>query len=400
MFTLGFTSGLPFYILKDVLKAQMTDAGVDIETIGLFSAVAVPYTLKFLWSPPMDAYTPLGLGRRRGWIILSQLCLLLSIGAMGLSDPNSSLTLLGMTALAVAFFGASQDIALDAFRREYLREEELGFGTGVWMNAWRIGSYVSVGGAFLASDLGFGYESIYPALSLLVLIGLGTAILMPEPKTEGLPPRTFRESVTAPFLEFFRREKAWPILLFILFYKLGDSMAQAMNIPFLLGHGYTKTEYFLVVKVFGMAGLFGGVLLGGVLMMRFGLNRSLWVFGVLQGLSTACFSLIVLFDPTSPEWASLRYPLLAGVVGLEFASAGMGQAAYASYMALQTDKRFTAVQYALLSSLMAVPGSLASALTGYMVAGLGWTGFYTACALLCLPGLYLLTRLAPWKADT
>ena len=397
MFTLGFSSGFPFYIVKDVLKAQMTDAGVNIETIGLLSIVSLPYTLKFLWSPLMDAYAPPLFGRRRGWILAMQVLLLASIAAMGLFDAQESLHLIGAVALTIAFFGASQDIALDAFRREYLSEAELGFGTGVWMNAWRLGMYASVGGAFLASDLGLDYQSIYFALSLFMIIGIATTLLVPEPQTTAPRRPSFKDSVVAPFAEFFRRREALAILSFILLYKMGDSMAGAMNIPFILQQGYSKTEYLVIVKGIGMFGLFGGVLLGGTIMIRLGINKSLWIFGILQALSTACFALIVCFDHDSPDWDSLRHPLLTAIVGFEFLSAGMGQAAYASYMALQTDKRFTATQYALLSSLMAVPGSLAAAVTGYMVAALGWGGFYVSCALLALPGMLLLTKLAPWR---
>ena len=398
MFALGFSSGFPFYIVKDVLKAQMTDAGVNIETIGLFSAVSLPYTLKFLWSPLMDAYTPPLFGRRRGWMAAMQLLLLASIAAMGLFDAQNSLHLIGVTALAIAFFGASQDIALDAFRREYLDESELGFGTGVWMNAWRLGMYASVGGAFLASDFGFSYQGIYLILSLFMIVGIATTLIIEEPPASPYRPRSLKESVVAPFAEFLQRREALLVLSFILFYKMGDSMAAAMNIPFLLKQGYSKTEYLVIVKGIGMFGLFGGVLLGGAIMIRLGIEKSLWIFGVLQAVSTAFFAIIVCFDHASPEWDSIRLPLLGAVVGFEFLSSGMGQAAYASYMALQTDRRFTATQYALLSSLMAVPGSLAAAVTGFMVAALGWAGFYVTCALLALPGMLLLTRLAPWRS--
>ena len=397
MFALGFSSGFPFYIVKDVLKAQMTDADIDIETIGLFSAISLPYTLKFLWAPLIDAYAPVLFGRRRGWMIATQLLLLVSIAAMGLFDVRHSLSLAAATAMAIAFFGASQDIALDAFRREYLTEAELGFGTGVWMNAWRLGMYASVGGAFLAGDFGLGYRSIYFALSLFMLVGIVATLLVSEPQSPLRPPSSFKESVVSPFAEFFRRREALLVVSFILLYKMGDSMAAAMNIPFILKQGYSKTEYLVIVKGIGMIGLFGGVLLGGAVMIRLGINKSLWIFGILQALSTACFSLIVCFDHASSEWASLRRPLLSAIVGFEFLASGMGQAAYASYMALQTDRRFSATQYALLSSIMAVPGSLAAAVTGYMVALLGWGGFYASCALLALPGMGLLVRLAPWR---
>ena len=397
MAAMGFSSGLPFYIIKDVLKAQMTEAQVSIETIGLSSALALPYTLKFLWSPPMDAYAPLGLGRRRGWIILAQVLLLGAIATLGLPSPESSLELLALAALAVSFFGATQDIALDAFRREFLKDEELGFGTGLWMNTWRLGMLVAVGGAFLSSDLGLDYRSIYLLLSLLMFVGIVTALLVPEPRVGVAPPTSLRESVVSPFVEFFQRPLALWILLFILFYKLGDSVAQTMAIPYLLGQGYSKSEYFVVVKGVGMVSLFGGVLLGGVLMARLGIGKCLWIFGLLQALSTALFSLIVLVRHEEDQ--GLRLGLLSGIVGFEFLSAGLGQAAYASYMAMQTNKRFTATQYSLLSSLMAVPATVVGASAGHMVAHLGWVGFYTVCALLAIPGMAILVKLLPGRGD-
>ncbi len=397
MFFLGLSSGFPFYIVKDVLKAQMTDAGIDIGTIGLFSAVSIPYTLKFLYSPLMDFYIPPFLGRRRGWMLITQILLLLSTASMGLANPELSLYLLGFTALVTAFFGASQDIVLDAFRREFLKDNELGFGTGIWMNAWRLGMFVAVGGAFWASDRGISYQTIYVMLSFLMLIGIITTLLVPEPKIELPPSMQGAASLLTPFKEFFKRRWAGSILLFILLYKLGDSMAQVMNIPFILGQGYSKTEYLFAVKGLGMFGLFGGVLVGGGVMVRLGIHKSLWIFGFLQAASTASFALIVLFDKNALSWVSLRIPLLSCIVFFEFISAGMGQAAYASYMAIQTNKAFTATQYSLLTSLMAVSATIGGAATGYLQKVLGWGGFYIFCAFLAVPGMALLIRLAPWN---
>ena len=397
MLALGFVSGFPFYIVKDVLKAWMTDANVDIKTIGLLSAVTLPYTLKFVWSPVMDAVTP-PLGRRRGWILIAQIGLVLTIALLGQFNPHNDLLLIATIALCVAFFGASQDIALDAFRREYLDDEELGFGTCVWMNAWRLGMYVSVGVSFLAADNNVGWGTIHIFLASMMLLGIMTVLLVPEPKVAVAPPTSLKEAVIGPFLEFFMRHGALMVLAFILLYKLGDNMAVALNIPFILKQGFSKTEYFLIVKGIGVLGLFGGVLLGGALMVRLGIATSLWIFGVLQAISTLCFGLLVWVDHSSPFWETYRHTLLTAIVGFEFLATGMGQAAYATYMAIQTNKRFTATQYALLTSLMAVPGTIAAAVTGYMVVFLGWGGFYIACALAAIPGMYLLVHLAPWGA--
>jgi PAT family beta-lactamase induction signal transducer AmpG len=390
MFTLGFASGFPFYIVRDVLKLWLTDANIDLGTIGLFSAVALPYTWKFVWSPVMDGVTPPFLGRRRGWMLMTQIGLLILIAAMGQLDPTKSLKMMAVVAFCIAIFSASQDIVLDAFRREYLTDEELGLGTGIWMNAWRFGMFASTGTAFLLSD-SIGYPNVHLVLSLMMGIGIITTLFVPEPDTGVSAPHTLQEAVIEPFREFFSRGGAWWVLTFILLYKIGDNMAGAMNIPFILKMGFTKQEYFVIVKGIGMFALFGGAFLGGIVMIRLGIANSLWVFGILQAISTACFALLVIIGK--------NHVLLTGIVAFEFLATGLGQAAYASYMAVQTNKRFTATQYAMMTSLMAIPGTVAAAITGYMAEYLGWSGFYIVCALVALPGMLLLIWIAPWGSS-
>ncbi|THB74425.1 MAG: MFS transporter [Desulfobacteraceae bacterium] len=398
MFLFGFSSGFPYYIIKDVLKLWMTESNVSLGTIGLFSAVGLPYTLKFVWSPMMDGIVPPFLGRRRGWILMAQIGLMLSIALLGQFDPENTLFWIAIMALCVNFFGASQDIALDAFRREYLNNEELGFGTGVWMNAWRLGMYISVGLALL-TDLNFTWSSIHIILAGMMGIGIITNLCVSEPKVDAAPPVSIKEAVVEPFVEFFKRSAPLTILLFILLYKIGDNMAGTMNIPFILKMGFSKAEYFVIVKGIGMLGLFGGVLIGGSVMIRLGIARSLWIFGILQAVSTACFAILVKVDHTSLFWAEYKQVLLSAIVLFEFLATGLGQAAYATYMAIQTNKRFTATQYALLTSLMAIPGVVAASATGYMIEWMGWAYFYVSCSLVAVPGLLLLLKLAPWGAS-
>lgn len=390
MFALGFSSGFPFYVIREVLKAWLTDANIDLGTIGLFSAVALPYTWKFVWSPAMDGVTVPFLGRRRGWMILTQIGLLILIAVMGQLNPTESLKMMAVVAFCIAVFSASQDIVLDAFRREYLTDEELGLGTGIWMNAWRFGMFASTGTAFFLAD-SIGYPAVHLVLSMMMGVGIITTLLVPEPETGVTPPRTLQETVIEPFREFFSRGGAWWVLAFILLYKLGDNMAGAMNIPFILKTGFTKQEYFVIVKGIGMLALFGGAFLGGIIMIRLGIANSLWVFGILQAISTAGFALLVFLGK--------NHVLLSGIVAFEFLATGLGQAAYASYMAVQTNKRFTATQYAMMTSLMAIPGTVAAAVTGYMVEFLGWAGFYITCSLIALPGMLLLVRIAPWGSS-
>jgi len=390
MFAFGFSSGFPFYVIREVLKAWLTDANVDLGTIGLFSAVALPYTWKFLWSPAMDGLTPPFLGRRRGWMLITQIGLLALIGAMGQLDPAKSLKMMAVAAFCIAVFSASQDIVLDAFRREYLTDEELGLGTGIWMNAWRFGMFASTGTAFFLAD-SIGYANVHLVLSLMMGIGIITTLLVSEPETGARAPHSLQETVIEPFREFFNRGGAVWVLVFILLYKIGDNMAGAMNIPFILQMGFTKQEYFVIVKGVGMLALFGGAFFGGIVMIRLGIANSLWVFGILQAVSTAGFALLVIFGK--------NHILLSTIVAFEFLATGLGQAAYASYMAIQTNKRFTATQYAMMTSLMAIPGTVAAAVTGYMAEYLGWVGFYIACSLVALPGMLLLLRIAPWGSS-
>ena len=398
MFFFGFSSGFPYYIIKDVLKFWMMDANVDITKIGLFALVGMPYTIKFVWSPMMDGFVPPFLGRRRGWILIAQIGLMVTIAILGQFDPKISLVWIAVFALCLNFFGASQDIALDAFRREYLTSNELGFGTGVWMNAWRLGTFVSVGLSVLA-DFNFTWQTIFLLLTAVMGIGVITTLLVPEPVVDEPLPINIKQAVVEPFVEFFQRNSAILILLFILLYKIGDNMASTMTIPYIVQMGFTKAQYFVIVKGVGMLGLFSGVIVGGSIMIRLGIAKSLYVFGVLQAISTAFFAVLNMMDHGSSFWSEHNQAVLGGIVAFEFFATGLGQAAYATYMAIQTNKRFTATQYALLTSLMGVPGVFAAAATGYMSKYLGWNGFYFFCAAMAIPGMLLLFKIAPWNAS-
>ncbi len=398
MFFFGFSSGFPYYIIKDVLKFWMMDANVDITKIGLFALVGMPYTIKFVWSPMMDGFVPPFLGRRRGWILIAQIGLMVTIAILGQFDPKISLVWIAVFALCLNFFGASQDIALDAFRREYLTSNELGFGTGVWMNAWRLGTFVSVGLSVLA-DFNFTWQTIFLMLTAVMGIGVITTLLVPEPVVDEPLPINIKQAVVEPFVEFFQRNSAILILLFILLYKIGDNMASTMTIPYIVQMGFTKAQYFVIVKGVGMLGLFSGVIVGGSIMIRLGIAKSLYVFGVLQAISTAFFAVLNYMDHGSSFWSEHNQAVLGGIVAFEFFATGLGQAAYATYMAIQTNKRFTATQYALLTSLMGVPGVFAAAATGYMSKYLGWNGFYFFCAAMAIPGMLLLFKIAPWNAS-
>ncbi|PIE67367.1 MAG: AmpG family muropeptide MFS transporter [Deltaproteobacteria bacterium] len=380
---MGFSCGLPLLLTLSVLQAWMTEAGVDLTTIGLMTLVSLPYTLKFLWAPLVDRYTLPFFGRRRGWLLISQIALMAALIHLGHSNPVAHSELLALAALAVAFFSASQDIVVDAYRREDLPDHELGLGSSLYVNGYRVGMLLASGGGLILADH-IPFSWVYTIMALCLFPGVGTTLLTPEPQVNSAP-QTLARAITDPLKEYFSRPNALWILAFILMYKIGDTMAAAMTTPFYLDIGFTKTQIGAVVKLFGFWATVGGGLLGGVLMIRLGIWPSLWIFGVLQALSTAGFALLAVIGPSLAG--------LAGVIAFENLSAGMGTAAYAAYMASITDKRFTATQYALLTSLMGVPRVLASAPTGYLATHMGWVGFFVLCTLIALPGLLLLPRI-------
>lgn len=384
---MGFVSGLPLLLTGSVLQAWMTEEGVDLGTIGLFALVGLPYTLKFVWAPLMDRYTPALLGRRRGWLLIIQLLLMLAIAGLGLTQPAAAPLLVALAALLVTFFSASQDIVIDAYRREALADDEQGLGAALYVNGYRIGMLLASGGGLILADF-LAFSTVYLVMAGCMLIGMLTTLLAPEPETPGGTPLTLRAAVVEPFREYFQRHGAWWILLFILLYKVGDIMAAHMTMPFYLDLGFSKTEIGTVVKLFGFWATVAGGLLGGVLILRLGVYHALWSFGLLQAASTAGFALLAVMGE--------QLPLLAAVVAFENLSAGMGTAAFIGFMASLTDKRFTATQYALLTSLMGIPRVLIAAPTGYMAEAMGWVTFFSFCALIALPGLLMLLRFRAW----
>lgn len=391
---MGFSCGLPLLLTISVLQAWMKDEGVDLSVIGMMALVGLPYTLKFLWAPILDRFTlslfgrPL-LGRRRGWLLVIQFALMLAISGLGFTRPMESPWMLVFVAFLVTFFSASQDIVVDAYRREDLTDEELGLGSSLYVNGYRVGMLVASGGGLILADH-ISFTWVYQIMAVGILVGIVTTLLAHEPPvTEGRP-QSIKEAVIAPFAEYFARKEAWVILAFILLYKIGDTMASAMTIPFYLDIGFSKTEIGTVVKLFGFWAIIAGSVLGGLMMLSLGIYRSLWLFGFLQAISTAGFILL----------AHLGYTLvgLSGVIAFENLSAGMGTSAYVAFMASLTNKRFTATQYALLSALMGVPRVLASAPTGFIAEVMGWKGFFTLCTLIAIPGLLLLFRFSHMQA--
>jgi len=385
---MGFSSGLPLLLTGSVLQAWLKDGGIDLTRIGLFALVGLPYTLKFLWSPLFDRYA-LPLGRRRGWMALMQLSVAGTLLLLSMTQPAADhLWLVMLAGLLVTFFAASQDIVIDAYRRESMAESELGLGSALYVNGYRIGMLLAGGGGLILADW-MSFEAMYRLMAVFMAACVAVTLLAPEPPLPEGRPRNLREAVVLPFRDYFSRDGAWLILAFILLYKLGDTMASAMTTPFYLDLGYSKTEIGAVVKLFGFWATLAGGTLGGLWMLRAGMHRALWLFGFGQMIST--FGFVVLAQLPPSEVA------LAAVVAIENLTAGMGTAAFVGFMAALTDRRFTATQYALLSSLMGVPRVLLSAPTGWLAQTLGWSGFFLLCVLIAIPGLLMLrwvTRLA------
>jgi PAT family beta-lactamase induction signal transducer AmpG len=388
-FLMGFSCGLPLLLTISVLQAWMKEEGVDLTVIGMMALVGLPYTLKFLWAPFLDRFTLPFLGRRRGWLLVAQVALIFSIAGLGSTDPGNNPWLVAFAAFVVTFFSASQDIVVDAYRREDLPDEELGLGSSLYVNGYRVGMLLASGGGLIMADY-IPFSMVYLIMAACILPGVLTTLLAPEPEITLGTPETIKEAVFDPLVEYFKRQSALWILAFILFYKIGDTMASAMTMPFYLDIGFSKTEIGTIVKLFGFWATIAGALIGGVLMLRLGINRSLWVFGFLQAISTACFALLARIGHSVPA--------LSGVIAFENLSSGMGTAAYMAFMASITNKRFTATQYALLTSLMGVPRVLASAPTGFLAKNLGWVSFFIACTVIAIPGMLLLLKFAPWKS--
>jgi len=389
-FAMGFSAGLPLLLTLGVLQAWMTQAGVDLTWIGMITLVQIPYTWKFVWAPILDRFTPPFLGRRRGWLLVAQLFLTLSIALLGYSDPVQHPAMMVTAAILVAFFSATQDIVIDAYRREDLPDEELGLGSSMYIYGYRMGMLLASGGGLILADH-MPFSRVYLIMAACMLPGVLTTLLTPEPRISSGIPESMKEAVFNPLVEYFSRENALWILTFILLYKIGDSMATAMTMPFYLDIGFSKTDIGAVVKIFGTGATLVGAFLGGIVLLQLGINRCLWIFGLLQALSTACFAIL----------ARIGYslPLLSGVIAFENLSSGMGTAAFVAFMASITNKRFTATQYALLSSLIGIPRAVASAVTGVAAKLVGWESFFIACALAAVPGMLLLFKFAPWNAN-
>jgi PAT family beta-lactamase induction signal transducer AmpG len=392
---IGFTSGLPLFTLVYLVQAWLRTEGVNLKEIGLFALIQFPYTWKFIWAPLMDRYVPRlpgwRPGRRRGWMIVTQMLVAVAIGALGFISPKDQIwTVAALTAL-VAFFGASQDIAIDAYRRELLADTEQGLGNAVFVNAYKIAALVPGSlGLILADHL--PWSTVFLVTAAFMLPGMVLTLVVKEPEVHGTPPKNLRDAIIQPFREFIARDgwrTAMLILGFIFLYKLGDTMATTLSTSFFLDIGFNKTQIGVIAKTVAFWASLAGGIVGGVWLMKIGISRGLWIFGVLQIVSTLGFAWLAKIGPSPVA--------LAALYGFETFATGLTMAAFVAYIASTTDPRYTATQFALFTSLASVPRTLASASSGFVVAQTGWFEYFMICAALSIPGMLLLPKIAPWR---
>ncbi len=411
--SMGFVSGVPLLLTITLLQAWLTDEGVSKSTIGLFALVGLPYSLKFIWAPLFDHFTVSSLGRRRGWLLITQVLLIISIIVLGLANPAMNPFNVAVLATLVAFSSASQDIVIDAYRRESLTDEEQTIGASAYVLGYRIGALAAGAGGLILADY-MTYQMVYAFMSIIMIYGVFITLIAEEPK-KYYEPSNFISAIYNPFVEFFNRHVSINIasdrltnlnnrskisrrnilnntllipiliLLFILLYKIGDTMAHSLSTNFYLDIGFSKSEIGTIVKFFGLFATLVGAFIGGLISLKIGLFRSLMIFGIFQAIATLGFSVLAYFG-------DIIY-LLMIVISLENLAAGMGYTAYLAFIANMTNKRFTATQFALMTALMSLPRTLFSGMSGYLVEMLDWELYFIFCSLIAFPALIILIKL-------
>ena len=382
---LGFSSGLPLTLSGQTLQAWLATLHVNIITIGWFSVVGLPYSLKFLWAPFMDRYVPPFLGRRRGWILLTQLALAALLVLMAFTSPLTHVWRMGMLAFALAFASASQDIVYNAYFTDILHPAERGLGAAVQAGGYRLAIIVAGAVVLILSDH-IGWRNSYLLMALLMLIAMLPTCFGPEAEHPSPPPHSLVEAVAAPLRELLLRRGALWLLVLVVLYKFGDWFSGLLTNAFLIaGLHFSVTDVGVVNKGFGIAATIVGVFLGGILMARLSLFRALFYFGILQATSILTFLALSLIGHS--------YLGMVVAVGVENLAWGMGTAAFLAYLMALCDHRYTAFQFALLSALDSISRVFLGPPGGYVVAHWGWSMLFVISTLLALPGLALLFAL-------
>jgi PAT family beta-lactamase induction signal transducer AmpG len=390
----GFSSGLPLFILYQLVPGWLRSEGVSLTEIGLFSLIGIPYVWKFVWSPFLDRYSLPGLGRRRSWMLLTQVLLLFSIAGFGFINPVFNIWSVAYLAAAVAFFSASQDIVLDAYRRELLAEHELGLGNSIHVQAYRLSGLVPGSLAFILADH-ISWQSVFLIVAVFMFVGIFLTLTIKEINNNSIAPKTLKEAIALPFKDFINRKgmkHALYILTFLFLYKLGDSMATALQTPFFIDMGFSNTEIGLVAKTSSLIAMTIGIMIGGIVMIKLSINKALWLFGFVQIISILGFAALAEIGHNTFA--------LALVIGFEYLGVGLGTAAFTAYIAHMTNPAFAATQFALFTALTALPRTFANATTGIIVEQIGWTSFYFVCTALAIPGMLMLFKIAPWRENS
>ena len=396
----GFSSGLPLYIITALLPIWLRSQQVDLKTLGYFTLVTLPFTWKFLWSPLLDRYVPPFLGRRRGWILISQVLLLISLALFGFLDPhtNQGLTLIAGLATLCSFFSANQDIVLDAFRREILSDAELGLGNSIHVNAYRVSGLIPGSLSLILSDH-MPWQTVFIITALFMLPGIFmTLFLSREPQIELKTDRTLKENVVEPFNEFFSRKGIWSalgVLAFIFLYKLGDSMATALISPFYYDMGFSNTQIGIVAKNASLWPMVIAGIVGGIIMLKIGINKALWLFGLVQIITILGFAWLASHGRFE-QVGTYELMALSLVIAAEYIGVGLGTSAFVAFMARETNPLYTATQLALFTSLSALPRATINTQAGYLIEYLGYYHYFWFCFFLAIPGMICLIWVAPW----
>lgn len=389
----GFSSGLPLFVLYQLVPGWLRSEGVSLAEIGLFSLIGIPYVWKFVWSPLVDRYSLGSIGRRRSWMLLTQLALLVSLGIFGLVDPLADIWSVAYLAATVAFFSATQDIVLDAYRRELLPDNELGLGNSIHVQAYRLSGLVPGSLAFILADH-ISWQSVFITVASFMLVGIVLTLTIKELKTEHNAPTSLQDAVVLPFKDFINSnglKSAAYTLAFLVLYKLGDNMATALQTPFFIDLGFSKTEIGVIAKTSSMIAMTLGIIIGGLVMIKLSINKALWLFGFVQIASILGFAALA-------EIGHNNYAL-AIAMGFEYLGVGLGTAAFTAFIAKTTNPAFAATQIALFTALAVLPRTFANATTGFIVEQIGWTQFYFLCTALAIPGMLMLFKVAPWHAN-
>jgi PAT family beta-lactamase induction signal transducer AmpG len=383
MLPLGFASGLPLALSGGTLQAWLAVDGVDISTIGLFSMVGLPYTLKFAWSPLMDRFCPPILGRRRGWMVVTQILLAAVMAAMAFANPARAPFFMALLAFSLAALSASQDIVFDAYRTDILEEHERGLGAGLTVTGYRIAMILSGAVALVLADH-MGWHSTYLFMAAVMACTVIVTIFSPDAgESCANTPASIAEAVTGPLKQFFSRHGAWAFLAMIILYKLGDAFAGTLTTAFLIrGPGFSPTDVGTINKGFGLVATLAGALAGGSFMARLSLYRSLMLFGILQAVSNLSFMMVALLGKS--------YPAMIFAVGFENLSGGMGTAAFVAFLMALCDRRYSATQYALLSAMASMGRVFVGPPSGFLAEATGWPVFFLITTFAAIPGLVLL----------